>query len=244
MNTQEPHTVLSHLPLVRRIALRMLKHMPSNVLLEDLIQSGTLGLLDALGRYNDQEETPIEHYAGIRIQGAMLDSLRDADHLPRKWRRAQRQMAAAIAREEQRLGRPPRAVELASALEMPLPEYYAFALEESQGQLVSLDDVLLDEQIAIKLCDNSADPARIHAQMDFRREVWNAIEALPPRERKALTLYYDRELTLKECGARLGVTESMACLLHRQAIQRLRATLSIPVATRTKAAHKNEKAPA
>ncbi len=220
--------VLAHLPLVRRIALRMLKHMPSNVLLDDLIQSGTLGLLDALRKYDTQQDTPLEHYASIRIQGAILDSLRSSDHLPRRWRQAQRQLAATVAREEQRLGRPPSASEMAEALAISLADFHALVLDDNTGRPVSLEDGQAEDYVQAGLCDASADPAHLYAQADFRRELLAAMGILPPRERKTLELYYDKELTLKECGAKLGVTESMACLLHRKALVRIRETLAVP----------------
>jgi len=216
-------------PLVRRVATRMIAKLPANVELDDLVQAGMIGLVDALSRYRSDEGAQFETFAMQRIRGAMLDELRDADWLPRSVRRNQRSIDRAISTLEQRLRRPPNEREVAEELGMPI-EQYRHILGDARGpQLVHLDemtdqdseDVFLER---FKIDSDAASATRLRDDR-FRAALIAAVEELPERERMVMGMYYEREMSLKEIGAVLGVTESRISQLHSQAVARLRVKL-------------------
>ncbi len=219
-------------PLVRRLALHMIAKLPASVELDDLIQVGMMGLLDAAERFQDDQDAKFETYASQRIRGAMLDELRANDWVSRGLRQSSRSVATAIHSREQKLGRAPTEGEIAQELDMTLPSYQHL-LQEIQGcQLVYYEDFdhydqennFLDRQ---KHGDESMldEPLTRLLQGDFRRQLIEAIDLLPERERLLLSLYYEEELNLREIGAVLEVNQSRVCQLHSQAISRLRGTL-------------------
>ena len=227
--------LIQYAPLVRRLALQLIAKLPASVELDDLIQVGMMGLLDASERYMDDRGAKFETYASQRIRGAMLDELRANDWVSRGLRKSSRGVAVAIHAQEQKLGRAPTEGEVAQALELPL-QAYQHLLEEIHGcQLVYYDDFdhgdqdkgensFLDRQS--QGAQNLADePLTQLLKGDFRRQLIDAIERMPERERLLLSLYYDEELNLREIGAVLEVTQSRVCQLHSQAITRLRASL-------------------
>ena len=223
--------VVHFAPLVKRMAHHMMASLPPNVMLDDVIQSGMLGLLDAARRYQETQGAQFETYATQRIRGAILDGLRQSDWLPRGLRRSLRRVESMISKLEQRNGRPPSEQELADALEMKLAEYQHL-LQDARGyQLVSAEDLqgegeesFLDHHYA----DGRPDPLQSLLDEDQRRTLIEAIEELPDREKKMMGLYYEQELNLREIGEVLGVTESRVCQLHSQAIARLRSRLRGP----------------
>ena len=220
--------VLKFAPLVKRIAHHMMASLPSSVEVDDIIQSGMIGLLDAARRYNETEGAQFETYAVQRIRGAMLDSLRQADWLPRSLRQSLRRIEQAIARLEQAHCRPPTENELAAALNMTLAGYQHL-LQEARGyQLVSYEDFKggEEESFVDRYCsDGKPDPLAFLADRAMREELSEAIDALPEREKRVMGLYYEQELNLREIGEILGVSESRICQLHTQAIARLRTRL-------------------
>lgn len=218
--------VQRYIPLVKRVAHHLLLRLPASVMLDDLVQNGMLGLLDALDRYEDGYGAQFETYASQRIRGAMLDGLRENDWLPRNLRKEMRKVEAAILAQEHLLGRPPSEGEIAQHLDIPLPQYQK-TLQEARGhQLVYLEDFRGDDDsdyLEHHLCDNDVNPAEILEDKNFRQLLATAIDQLPERERLLMALYYEQELNLREIGAVLGVTESRVCQLHSQAVSRLRA---------------------
>ncbi|MGN2391526.1 RNA polymerase sigma factor FliA [Pelomicrobium sp. G1] len=217
-----------YMPLVKRIAYHMMARLPASVQVEDLIQAGMLGLLDAIQRFQEGQGAQFETYATQRIRGAILDELRAADWMPRSVRRSLRRIEQAIASLEQRLQRPPSEQELARALGVSLEEYQAMLSEARGVQIVHYDDFHESEEEHF-LDRHAADPhpsalERIIDE-DFRRRLAAAIDELPEREKLVMALYYEQELNLKEIGAVLGVTESRVCQIHSQAVARLRARL-------------------
>jgi RNA polymerase sigma factor FliA len=163
-----------------------------------------------------------------RIRGAMLDGLRQADWLPRTLRKSLRQVEAMISKLEQRHGRPPLEQELADAMNISLAEYQQLLLDARGYQLVSSEDLqgLGDENaIDATYADERPNPLQALLEDDERRKLVHAIEQLPDRERKMMSLYYEHDLNMREIGEVLGVTESRVCQLHTQAITRLRARL-------------------
>ncbi|QIB53317.1 RNA polymerase sigma factor FliA [Pseudomonas sp. OIL-1] len=210
-------------PLVKRIAYHLLGRLPSSVQVEDLMQAGMIGLLEASRKFDHSKGASFETYAGIRIRGAMLDEVRKGDWAPRSVHRNTRMVSDAIRAVEARLGRDAKDQEVAAELEMSLEDYYAILGDTAGSKLFSFEDLL-----------ESGAAADVHAEGEpqgellderFRGALVEAIEGLPERERLVLSLYYDEELNLKEIGAVLGVSESRVSQLHTQCAARLRARL-------------------
>jgi len=215
-------------PLVKRIAHNMMAALPPSVEIDDVIQSGMMGLLDAARRYQTSEGAQFETYAVQRIRGAMLDGLRQCDWLPRGVRRNLRQVEAMIAKLEQKKGRAPTEAELAKALEMTLADYQHL-LQEARGyQIVSYEDFSADEEDSFlerHATGNDGDPLEVLEERSLRESLVAGIDALPEREKQVMGMYYEQEMNLREIGEVLGVSESRVCQIHTQAIARLRVKL-------------------
>ena len=224
------HLLRQHLPLVRRIALQMLAKLPASVELDDLIQVGMIGLLDASSRYEDNRGAQFETFASQRIRGAMLDELRASDWGSRNLRQQARQVEQAVRVLEHRLGRAPTEGEIARELKLGL-EAYQGLLQEIQGaQLLYVEDFAREDgdNPVLELYSRGShgdDPLQALMESGFRAELVEAIRNLPERDRLLLNLYYEEELNLREIGAILEVSQSRVCQLHSQAISRLRASL-------------------
>ncbi|ALS59639.1 MULTISPECIES: RNA polymerase sigma factor FliA [Pandoraea] len=221
-------TLTQYAPLVRRLALQLMAKLPASVELEDLIQAGMLGLLDAANRYQETQGAQFETYASQRIRGAMLDELRELDWASRGIRKTARQIEKAVQRLEQRLGRGPSESEIAGELSIGLTEYQQMLQDVHGCQLIYYEDFeSADEEPFIdRICaDPGADPLKMLLDEGLRHGVVDAIDRLPDREKLLMSLYYEQGLNLREIGAVLEVSESRVCQLHSQAISRLRATL-------------------
>ena len=214
--------VMRHAELVKRIAYHLAGRLPASVEVDDLIQAGMLGLLEAAANYSEGRGASFETYAGIRIRGAMLDGLRKLDWAPRSVHRKARAVAKAIRELESEFGREARDVEVAERMGMKLSDYHRI-VEDSAGCQISS---LTTEEGEMTLTDSSADPFRDVVDEDFRAALAEAISNLPERERLVMSLYYDDELNLKEIGAALRVSESRICQIHGQALVRLQARLA------------------
>ncbi len=215
-------------PLVKRIAYHLMAKLPASVQVDDLIQAGLIGLLDAADHYDGSQGAQFETYAVQRIRGAMLDELRQADWLPRTVRKNLRQIEAAISKLEQQYKRPPSESELAKELNMPLAEYQQM-LQDARGyQLLFYEDLqdADDADFFERHCAaEGLDPLQMLEDQGFRKVLVEAIGTLPEREKQMMGMYYEQELNLREIGEVLGVSESRVCQLHSQAIARLRAKL-------------------
>ncbi|MEI7446970.1 MAG: RNA polymerase sigma factor FliA [Burkholderiales bacterium] len=216
-------------PMVRRLASQMIARLPANVELDDLVQAGMIGLMDALSRYESGHGAQFETFAMQRIRGAMIDELRGSDWLPRSVRRNQRAIEAAIHAVEQRLRRPATEAEVAAHMGISLADYQQMLGDAHGGQLLYLDELtgpdsdegFLDRHAVAE----GADPLKLLGDERFRASLAAAIEALPEREKQVMGMYYEHDMNLKEIGAVLGVTESRICQLHSQAVARLRTKM-------------------
>ncbi len=220
--------VSQYAPLVKRIAYHLMAKLPPSVQVDDLIQNGMLGLLDAISRYEEGLGAQFETYAAQRIRGAMLDGLRENDWLPRGLRRDMRRIEAAIRSLEQAQGRAPSEGELAKSLDMPLVEYQRLLQEARGHQLVYLEDLGEsgdEDYLERNLATSRLDPLAALLDSDMRDTLVRAIADLPEREKMMMALYYEEELNLREIGEVLGVSESRVCQLHTQAIARLRSRI-------------------
>ena len=215
-------------PLVKRIAYHLMARLPSSVQVDDLVQNGMMGLLDAINRFEAGMGAQFETYAAQRIRGAMLDGLRENDWLPRSLRRDFRRIEVAIAQLEQQHGRAPSEQELAVALDMTLADYQKMLQDARGHQLISFEDLVEDgdeDFLERHLTDHSAEPSKILEDESLRRLLVDGIEALPEREKLMMALYYEQDLNLREIGEVMGVTESRVCQLHTQVVARLRARI-------------------
>ncbi|MFA3760692.1 RNA polymerase sigma factor FliA [Yersinia sp. 2466 StPb PI] len=218
-----------YVPLVRHEALRLQVRLPASVELDDLLQAGGIGLLNAVERYDALQGTAFTTYAVQRIRGAMLDELRSRDWAPRSVRRNAREVASAMQKVEQRVGRPATEQEVAQILDIDLAEYRQILLDTNNSQLFSYDEWREEHGESVEPLlegHEDANPLQHLLEGNLRQRVIEAIEALPEREKMVLTLYYQEELNLKEIGAVLEVGESRVSQLHSQAIKRLRARLN------------------
>jgi RNA polymerase sigma factor for flagellar operon FliA len=239
---QQPHVcaqavdretlIRRHLPLVRRVARLHAGRLPTGVELGDLVSWGTVGLLAAVERYQPSRGAFFPAYARFRIRGAILDQLRRYDWTPR----SVREKAAAVARAardlERRLGRPATEEELAVRLGLPVAAYRLLLEEVAPVALVQLDDVGAEARSDRDAAGEGHEPLAILLARERGRLVADAVRRLPAREQLVLSLYYRDELTMKEVGAVLGVTESRVSQLHSQALLRVRGMLDQPVASR------------
>ncbi|AJR09540.1 RNA polymerase sigma factor FliA [Photobacterium gaetbulicola] len=213
--------------LVKRIAHHLMGRLPPSVMLEDLIQAGMIGLLEAQQNYDPTKGASFETFAGIRIRGAMLDDIRRGDWVPRSVYKNNRRISEAISALEGTLGRDPNDQEIAAYLEMTLEQYHQALNDVNCGRLVGMDDLGVSEDaVANEESVEENLPFQGVVDDNFRQSLAEAIKTLPEREALVLSLYYDEELNLKEIGAVIGVSESRVCQIHSQAMQRLRSKLT------------------
>jgi RNA polymerase sigma factor for flagellar operon FliA len=224
---EKERLVNQYAPLVKRIAYHLMAKLPASVLVDDLVQNGMIGLLDALGRFEDGMGAQFETYAVQRIRGAMLDGLRENDWLPRGIRKEMRRVETALQKLEHAHGRQPSEGELAVALDMSLADYQKLLQEARGHQLIYLEDLSGEDEDYLEhhSAGISLDPLAMLEESNTRDALVAAIAALPERERLMMALYYEQDLNLREIGEVMGVTESRVCQLHTQAVTRLRAAM-------------------
>lgn len=221
----EVGAVEDYLPLVKRIAWHLKGRLPDSVIVEDLIQAGIIGLIEAMRNYKTDQGASFETYAGIRIRGAMLDEIRRGDWTPRSVHRKAREVSEAIAAVEARAGREARDEEVAAELGVTLAEYHKILQDTNSAQLLSIDEPDHNELDEDQLVSHGPTPLGEVMDEGFQQALVEEIERLPEREKLVMALYYDEELNLKEIGEVLGVSESRVSQIHSQAIKRLRARL-------------------
>ncbi len=216
-------------PLVKRIAYHMMMRMPASVQVDDLIQAGMIGLIEAAQKYDTSRGASFETYAGIRIRGAIVDEMRRGDWAPRSVHRNSRKIAQAIKAVEARTGREAQDVDVAAELEISLDEYFEMLQDSNSSRLYSYEETFGEEDSNIDASETSsafASPFEGLQRDGLKKALAEAIAQLPERERMVLALYYDQELNLKEIGLVLGVSESRISQIHSQAAARLKTRLA------------------
>ncbi len=218
-----------HSPMVKRIAHHLQGRLPANVQINDLIQSGMVGLLEAARKYDASKGASFETFASIRVRGAMLDDVRKEDWAPRSVHRNARNIAQAIKSIEGRTGRDAQDTDIAEELGISLDDYYRHLQDSAGARLFSFDDITRNDESVLGIQENSSklgvDPFDKIQQQHFKSNLAKAIATLPDREKLILALYYREELNLKEIGNILGVSESRVSQIHSQAALRLRSRL-------------------
>lgn len=218
--------VARHSELVARIAHHLITRLPASVDVNDLMQSGMIGLIEASRGFDATQGASFETYASIRIRGAMLDELRKGDWVPRSVHRHLRAATEATRAVEQKTGRAAKSSEVAAAMNMPVDDFDRLIADAVRGHVLSLDARTDNEdETPLKLAHHASSPAEHLDDSEFRHELVAAIETLPEREKLVLSLYYEQELNLREIGAVLDVSESRVCQIHAQALVRVRSKL-------------------
>ena len=219
--------VNKHTNLVKKIAHHLIARLPSSVLVDDLIQAGMIGLLEAAKNFDDTKGASFETFAGIRIRGAMLDDIRKGDWTPRSVHKNSRSINEAITEVERRTGKDAKDTDVAKALNVDVATYHTMLNEVNAGRIIGFDDLGgADDAVFL---DNARDSDTPHEQMmhsAFNSALTDCIKSLPEREAIVLSLYYDEELNLREIGQILDVSESRVSQIHSQAMVRLKGKLN------------------
>ncbi|MEE2000057.1 RNA polymerase sigma factor FliA [Alkalimonas sp. MEB108] len=215
-----------HAPLVKRIAYHLLARLPASVQVDDLIQSGMIGLMEAAKNFDGSKGASFETFAGIRIRGAMLDEMRRGDWTPRSVHRNARLIAETIAELEAELGRDVKDIEVAEKLDISLDEYHHMLSDVSSGRILGIEDLGVSEDVLVSADERATDQLyEAQANEAFQHSLMQTISNLPEREALVLSLYYNDELNLKEIGAVLNVSESRVSQIHSQALVRLKSRM-------------------
>ncbi len=223
--------ILEHTALIRYIVNRIAVRLPSHIDLDDLHNTGVIGLMDAIDKYDPGKNCKFKTYAEFRIKGAILDQLRSLDWVPRSIRQKSRRLEQAYSEVEQRLGRSATDAEIAQSLGIGLEEFH-FLLNQVRGiSMVNLDELRSggdpDQPAYGDIFEDvkSENPFASLKSRELRQAVAECIGALPEKERLVISLYYYEDLNMKEIGNVLGITESRVCQIHTKAVQRLRSKL-------------------
>ncbi|MBI4522654.1 MAG: FliA/WhiG family RNA polymerase sigma factor [Deltaproteobacteria bacterium] len=221
----------SYLPLVRRLAEKIHRRLPPGIDQESLVHAGVVGLLEALDRYDYRRGVPFEDYARYRIQGEVMQCLRSLDWVSRSVRAWGRRVAAVLSKLAGQFGREPTSEEMADELGISLDEYYRMDRKVREATLLSLDELSMgSDEVFQKIQQDYwsnpfQDPVKLVEGKGLVEKLGRGIQTLPERERLVITLYYYEELTLKEIGQILNLSEGRICQVHNKAISQLRQAL-------------------
>ena len=216
--------VTGHVDLVKRIAHHLAARLPPTVDVNDLLQAGMVGLLEAASNFDAGRGASFETYAGIRIRGSMLDDIRKNDWTPRSVHHKYRQVTDAINSIEAETGEAASADEVAGRLGIGIDEYHKILADSAGSRLFSYEETIEEPTLArTPPTSDTPSPDQELYREQFREQLASSIEQLPDREKLVLSLYYEQELNLREIGAVLDVSESRVCQIHGQAVMRLRA---------------------
>jgi len=228
MDTKSGNDLIEkYAPLVKRIAHHLLARLPSSILVDDLIQAGMIGLLEAARRYDSSKGASFETYAGIRIRGSIIDEVRRGDWTPRSVHRNGRRISEAIQSIEARTSADATDIAIAEEMDIGIDEYHKLLKDNVESRLFSVEELTSSDGDGPggQLMDADPGPMKNTEKHAFVDSLAQAIKTLPERERLVLALYYDEELNLKEIGQILEVSESRVSQIHSQAAHRLRARL-------------------
>jgi len=225
-----------YLPMIRYHAGQLIRRVPNSIEMDDLINSGVLGLLDAANRFDHSRDVLFKTFAGYRVRGAMIDYIREFDWLPRSLRDVSKQLQKAMLELEQRHGRPAEENEIAAQLGLKVDDYRN-RLQQVRGMaIVYFDDlpVMGDNEDILDVLDamenkDGQRPEEQTAMRQFSDKLAHCIEELPARERILLTLYYFEELNMKEVALILNLTESRVSQIHSQMVLRIRSLLNLDI---------------
>lgn len=220
---QRDELIVSHLSLVKRIAYHLLGRLPSTVQVDDLIQAGTLGLIEASKNYDPSQGASFETYAGIRIRGSILDEVRHGDWSPRSLHKKMRQLSEASREIENQTGRDARDVEIAEKLNISLDDYHVVLRESAAIKMSSLS---YSEEGPDQDIPTDKEPLSVLQREGFQQALTRSISELPEREQMMMSLYYNEELNFKEIGQVLEVSESRVCQIHTQTMAVLREKMT------------------
>ncbi len=233
---QKEELIKEYAPLIKFVAQKIAIRLPPNIELDDLISAGSIGLMDAIDKWDPTRDNKFKTYAEFRIRGAILDELRSQDWIPRSVRDKSKALDRTIAALENELGRYPTEEEVSSRLNMPMTEFHDLVNQVRPVSLLSIDDQPTFSDSDKKSIANLLEGAKSNSPFNqlnvkvVKDVVAKAIEELPERQRLVLSLYYFEDLNLKEIGQVLRVTESRVSQLHAQAVTRLRAKLAATIA--------------
>lgn len=218
--------IMQHAPLVKRIAYHLFSKLPDSVQVDDLIQAGMLGLLEAIKHYDTTQGASFETYAGIRIRGAMLDEIRRSDWTPRSVHKKSRMVSTAIRAIENKTGREAQDIEIAKYLNISINEYNHILQDSVSCRVFSVEELAqVGDHYEHDLQNTAEAPVDALSREGFQQALANAIMQLPERERLVISLYYDDELNLREIGEVLNISESRVSQISSQAVLRLRSRL-------------------
>lgn len=220
-------------PLIKYIASRIAIRLPPHIDLNDLINAGVIGLIDAIEKFDASKQIKFKTYAEFRIRGAILDELRSMDWVPRSVRQKARKVEETIAKLEYSLGRPATDEEVAKEMNVDMDSFYRLLSETASVSLLSLDDLGEDDTdlsrrnlLEFIIQDERDWPSHKLRYAEVSTMVAKAIQSLPEKERMVISLYYYDELTMKEIGHVLKFTESRVSQIHTKAVLRLRSKMN------------------
>lgn len=226
LQTLNADFIREHAPLVKKIAHHLLARLPQHILLDDLMQAGMIGLIEAAKNFDHTKGAQFTTYAGIRIRGAILDEIRKEDWAPRSVHKNMKRFAIAIRRIEHETGRDAKDAEIAKALNIPLEEYYSILQDMNGVKIYAFEDLGLNDDYISYHQSHLPNPHEKLQNEDFKTKLAEEVSQLPSKEKLVLALYYDEELNLREIGEVLGVSESRISQIHSQAMVRLQARVN------------------
>ena len=225
-NLGEKDQIVRHASLVKRIAYHLLNRLPPTVQIDDLIQAGMVGLLEAASNFDADMGASFETFAGIRIRGSMIDEIRRSDWTPRSVHRKFRSVSEVIRKIENETGEDAKDVDVALALGISLGDYHQILIDSSSSRIYSIDTMEENTQDAAIPSSGEKNPEEAFSNDEYQRQLAESIRLLPDKEQLVMSLYYDDELNFREIGEILEVTESRICQLHGQALLRIKSRMA------------------
>ncbi len=223
-------TIDEFVPIIKHLAYKVSKRYEDDVIIEDLISAGVVGLLEAMEKFDAAKGIKLNTYAYLRIRGAMIDELRSRDWFPRSARSKSKKINDVIRKLENKLGRLPKEEEVAEALGMDLEDYFTMLKDYGNLSVMSIEDLheLLGEdkeRIIRYVMDESDDPEKCAEIYELEKILAGEFEKLPERQRLVVSLYYHEDMNMKEIAKVMGITEARICQIHGQAILNLRVSM-------------------